>query len=139
MKKLLLILAAAATAWTATAQTKALDNLNKRLLKSDATVADPKKAGSAGTWVDRATVLLDASNIYTKELIAGFSIEQSLNLIPDEYEEIVEVEVGGKPHKKYIFKNYDIYVDEVGGVLEYQERVSAGGAERRIRRTETGP
>ncbi len=116
MKKLLLILAAAATAWTATAQTKALDNLNKRLLKSDATVADPKKAGSAGTWVDRATVLLDASNIYTKELIAGFSIEQSLNLIPDEYEEIVEVEVGGKPHKKYIFKNYDIYVDKNGSV-----------------------
>lgn len=115
MKKLLMILAAATTVLSAAhAQTKALDNLKKQLQKSDATIADPKKAGSAGTWVDRASVLLDASNIYTKELIAGFPIEQSLNLIPDDYQEIVEVEVGGQPHKKYVFENYDIYVDSNG-------------------------
>ncbi|MDE6499367.1 MAG: tetratricopeptide repeat protein [Rikenella sp.] len=115
MKKLLMILAAATTVLSAAyAQTKALDNLKKQLQKSDATIADPKKAGSAGTWVDRASVLLDASNIYTKELIAGFPIDQSLNLIPDDYQEIVEVEVGGQPHKKYVFENYDIYVDGNG-------------------------
>ncbi len=116
MKKLFLILAAAATTLAASSQTKELDNLSKRLTKSDEAVADAKKAGSANTWLDRAEVLMAASNAYTKELIAGFSIEQSLNLISDEPEEIVEVEISGKPHKKYVFANYDIYVDENGSV-----------------------
>lgn len=116
MKKLFLILAAAATTLAASSQTKELDNLSKRLTKSDEAVADAKKAGSANTWLDRADVLMAASNAYTKELIAGFSIEQSLNLISDEPEEIVEVEISGKPHKKYVFTNYDIYVDENGSV-----------------------
>lgn len=116
MKKLFLILAAAATTLAASSQTKELDNLNKRLTKSDQAVADAKKAGSVNTWIERADVLMAASNAYTKELIAGFSIEQSLNLIPDEPKEIVEVEVGGKAHKKYVFDNYDIYVDENGSV-----------------------
>lgn len=116
MKKLFLILAAAATTLAASSQTKELDNLSKRLTKSDEAVADAKKAGSASTWLDRADALMAASNAYTKELIAGFSIEQSLNLISDEPKEIVEVEVSGKPHKKYVFDNYDIYVDENGSV-----------------------
>lgn len=116
MKKLFLILAATATTLAASSQTKELDNLNKRLTKSDQAVADAKKAGSVNTWIERADALMAASNAYTKELIAGFSIEQSLNLIPDEPKEIVEVEVGGKAHKKYVFDNYDIYVDENGSV-----------------------
>ena len=116
MKKLLLILAAAATTLTASSQTKELDNLNKRLTKSDETVADPKKAGSANTWIDHAQVLMSASKIYTKELIAGFSIEQTLNLIQQQPQNVVEVEVSGKPHKRYEFENFDIYVDENGSV-----------------------
>ncbi len=116
MKKLFLILAAAATTLAASSQTKELDNLNKRLTKSDEAVADAKKAASVNTWIERADALLAASNAYTKELIAGFSIEQSLNLIGEEPAEIVEVEVSGKPHKKYSFENYDIYVDENGSV-----------------------
>lgn len=116
MKKLFLLLAAAATTLAASSQTKELDNLNKRLTKSDEAVADAKKAASVNTWIERADALLAASNAYTKELIAGFSIEQSLNLIGEEPEEIVEVEVSGKPHKKYSFENYDIYVDENGSV-----------------------
>lgn len=116
MKKLLLILAAAATALTASSQTKELDNLNKRLTKSDATVADPKKAGSANAWIDHAQVLMSASKIYTKELIAGFSIEQTLNLIQQQPQNVVEVEVSGKPHKRYEFENFDIYVDANGSV-----------------------
>lgn len=116
MKKLFLILAATATTLAASSQTKELDNLNKRLAKSDEAVADAKKAASANTWIDRADALMAASNAYTKELIAGFSIEQSLNLIGEEPKEIVEVEVSGKPHKKYVFENYDIYVDENGSV-----------------------
>ncbi|WP_298064372.1 tetratricopeptide repeat protein [uncultured Rikenella sp.] len=116
MKKLFLILAAAATTLGASSQTKELDNLNKRLTKSDESIADPKKAGAVNTWIERADALLAASNAYTKELIAGFSIEQSLNLIADEPEEIVEVEIGGEAHKKYVFENYDIYVDGNGSV-----------------------
>ncbi|WP_274957463.1 tetratricopeptide repeat protein [Millionella massiliensis] len=116
MKKLFLILAAAAITLNASSQTKELDNLNKRLTKSDEAIADAKKAGLAATWIDRADALLAASNAYTKELIAGFSIEQSLNLIGEEPKEVVDMEVGGKPHKKYVFENYDIYVDENGSV-----------------------
>ena len=100
MKKLFLILAAAAITLNASSQTKELDNLNKRLTKSDEAIADAKKAGQAATWIDRADALLAASNAYTKELIAGFSIEQSLNLIGEEPKEVVDMEVGGKPHKK---------------------------------------
>lgn len=116
MKKLFLILAATATTLAASAQTKELDNLNKRLTKSDESIADAKKSGSATTWIEHADALMAASNAYTKDLIAGFSIEQSLTLIGEEPNEIVEIEVSGKPHKKYVFDNYDIYVDENGSV-----------------------
>ena len=47
MKKILLILAAAATTLAASSQTKELDNLAKRLQKSDEAIADPKKSASA--------------------------------------------------------------------------------------------
>lgn len=116
MKKLLLILAGAAITLSASSQTKELDNLNKRLTKSDETVADPKKAGSANAWIDHAQVLMSASKVYTKELIAGFSIEQTLNLIQQQPLKVEEVEVAGKPHKRYEFENFDIYVDENGSV-----------------------
>lgn len=62
MKKLFLILAAAATTLAASSQTKELDNLNKRLTKSDEAVADAKKAASVNTWIERADALLAASN-----------------------------------------------------------------------------
>lgn len=117
MKKLFLILAAAmSTTLAAHSQTKELDNLSKRLAKSDATIADAKKAGTAAVWLERADALMAASNAYTKDLIAGFSIEQSLTLLGKEPDEIVEIEVMDKPHKKYIFENFDIYVDENGSV-----------------------
>lgn len=116
MKKLFLILAAAVTTLAANAQTKDLDNLNKRLAKSDETIADPKKAGTAAAWLERADALMAASNAYTKDLIAGFSIEQTLTLLGDDPNETVEVDVQGKKHKKYVFDNYDIYVDENGQV-----------------------
>lgn len=115
MKKLFLILAAFSTL-AASSQTKELDNLNKRLAKSDATVADPKKAGSITTWIEHAEALLAASNAYTSTLIAGFSIEQTMTLLGQEPTSIEEAEVSGKTHKKYIFDNYDIYVDENGQV-----------------------
>lgn len=116
MKKLFLILAAAATTLAASSQTKELDNLNKRLTKSDETIADPKKAGSIATWIERAEAMQAASTAYTKDLIAGFSIEQTLTLIGEEPNSIEEVEVGGKKQKQYIFDNFDIYVDENGQV-----------------------
>ncbi|MCH5305164.1 MAG: tetratricopeptide repeat protein [Rikenella sp.] len=122
MKKLLLILAAAATVSAVSAQTKALESLNKRLLKSDETIADPKKAELAGTWVDRAAVLLEASTAYTKDLIADFPIDELLRMIPEEPQEVVEIELSGSPYKKYVFENYDIYVDENGMVIFWQAK-----------------
>lgn len=116
MKKLLLILAAATTAAVTSAQTKAIDNLNKRLIKSDESITDPKKAGLAATWIERADALKAASTAYTKELIADFPIEQTLALIGEEPDEIVEIEVQSRPHKKYVFDAFDIYVNENGQV-----------------------
>ena len=81
MKKLFLILAAAATTLAASSQTKELDNLNNRLTKSAAAVADAKKAASVNTWLERADGLFAASNAYTQALIAGLSIAPSLNML----------------------------------------------------------
>lgn len=112
MKKLLFILAACATVMTVNAQTKDLDNLNKRLIKSDETIADVKKMGLSGTWVDRANILLEASKANTKMLIADFPIEQTLTMIPESPQSVEEVEIGGVPYEKYVFTNFDLYVNE---------------------------
>ena len=65
MKKILLILAATATTLAASSQTKELDNLAKRLQKSDEAIADPKKSASANTWLDHTSALIAASKVLT--------------------------------------------------------------------------
>ncbi len=122
MKKILLILAAAATTLAASSQTKELDNLAKRLQKSDEAIADPKKSASANTWLDHTSALIAASKVYTKTLVADFPIEQTLALVGDQPNEIVEVTVMDQPHKKYVFDNFDIYVNQNGQVVFWQTK-----------------
>lgn len=122
MKKILLILAAAATTLAASSQTKELDNLAKRLQKSDEAIADPKKSTSANTWLDHASALIAASKVYTKTLVADFPIEQTLALVGEQPDEIVEVTVMDQPHKKYVFDNFDIYVNQNGQVVFWQTK-----------------
>lgn len=109
MKKLLLILAAMSTL-AASSQTKELDILRKRLEKSEATINDPKKSGQSATWLSHSDVMMSIANAYTSSLVAGLSIEQTQTMIGDaESEE--SVEVGGKPYKKYIYENFDVFVN----------------------------
>lgn len=122
MKKLLFIVAACVTAMTVNAQTKDLDNLSKRLVKSDETIADVKKMGLSGTWVDRANILLEASKAYTKMLIADFSMSQTLAMIPDSPQSQEEVEISGAPFTKYTFTNFDVYVDGNGQVAFWETK-----------------
>lgn len=120
MKKLILILAAVCTTTVAFSQTKELNNLAKKLEKSDEAIV--KKASAPATWVERADLLLDASSAYTADLIAGFPIEQTLLILSEEPSSITEVDVNDKPYKKYAFTNYDIFVDENGSVQFWQNK-----------------
>lgn len=111
MKKLLLLFAAMCSIAAANAQTKELDILRKRMEKSQATVDDPKKSGSASTWLSHADVMYSIANAYTSSLVAGLSIEQTQGMIGDADEE-TEEEIGGKKYQKYIYEDYDVYVND---------------------------
>lgn len=110
MKKLLLLLAAFSTL-AASSQSKELDILTKRLEKSQASIADPKKSTSASTWLSHAEVMLSISNAYTSKLVAGLSIEQTQVMIGDA-DEVTDIVIADKPYKKYSYEDFDVFVNE---------------------------
>ncbi len=120
MKKALLLLAAGLISFSASAQSaKDLEILNKRLVKSDATVADAKKANLAVTWLDRADVMYSVSNFYLGKLVAGYGIDQTKMMI-GEPKSTQEVEIEGSTFQKLTYDNFIVYVDSNDEIASWE-------------------
>lgn len=117
MKKLL-ILAAALLTLSAAAQTKEADALKAKLEKSDAAIADAKKAANSKTWIDRANLKVDAATIFTAtKLVAGMTAEQIMApAMAGKPISIEDVTISGAPMSKYSYDHFDMYANEEGVV-----------------------
>lgn len=122
MKKVFLILAACITL-AATAQTKEIEALQKRHEKSNQSIADPKKAETTATWIERAGVLIDMANAYTGKLIAGFTVDQVTPMVGSP-ESTEDVTLGGVKYSKYIYPNFDFYTNENGEIMFWNSKKS---------------
>lgn len=117
MKKLLLIVCAAALSFSAAAQTKAEIAVQKKLDKSDVEIQNPKKSASISTWVSRADIYADAAMVYTSKLLAEIPAAQLVSsAIAGEPKAIEDAVVGDVPCSKYVYDNFDVYVSADGMV-----------------------
>ena len=114
MKRALVILAAL-VAVTATAQDKAVDALNKKLEKANASIA---KKASAATLINRADIYIDLADVYTNKIIPGVSINQFISAAgqPESVEEVV---YSGEHLEKYSFANVDIYTSPENKEIQF--------------------
>ena len=125
MKRIITLVALVATLTlsTATAQQVNTSALKAKLAKSDADIANPKKATKAATWINRGKVCIDAIVAPTKNLFAGLAadmLQMTLGTAPIEvngdvqsYEWVDVYTKGGKVSawkiKKHVVDNaYDI-------------------------------
>lgn len=120
MKKLFILAAALLVSNAALAQATASKDaqaVQKKIERSDATIADAKKAASANAWLERAGVMIDAATVYSKQLIAEMPVAQLLtpNMLGNPIS-IDDVTIGGAAMSKYVFENLDLYVSEEGNV-----------------------
>lgn len=123
MKHLFLVLAATLSL-SAVAQNRDVENLNKRLQKSDESIADAKKASKFATWADRSKLFVEFANVYSKKLIAG----SSFDIVMPEYgqpESVEEVMISGVPLVKYDYPNVEIYLDGSNNVQYWKIKKDA--------------
>ena len=83
MKKIIsmVVVLAALVVPTVTAQKINTESFNARMEKSDADIANPKKAGKAATWLNRAKILQEAITAPTKGLYGNGLDVSMLNVI----------------------------------------------------------
>lgn len=117
MKKVL-ILAAAVLSLSSVAQNKDEVAITKRLTKNDLSVADAKKTLQPSTYLDRASIYIDAANVYTSKFIAGF--DSQLLEMGDSIALPQDITLAGKVMSKRQYPNVNIYVSQ-DGVLQYWE------------------
>ncbi|MEG1670513.1 MAG: tetratricopeptide repeat protein [Mucinivorans sp.] len=118
MKKLL-ILAAALLTLGAVAQNKEEEAISKKIAKSDEMVADAKKSLQPNTWITRADAFIEAANLYSNKLIAGFAAETLLTPM-GAADSIVDVTYSGMALKKHSYQAVDIYVNDKGLIQYWQ-------------------
>ncbi len=121
MKKILFIALAALTTVAASAQSKEAQAVLKKIERSDAAIADAKKAAKINTWIDRAEIFTEATAHYTSSLVAQTPIAQ-LQLILGEPKAIEEATLQGEMYSKYIFPTLDLYVNNSGSVIYWEAR-----------------
>lgn len=122
--KRLLIFAAACLTMAASAQTKDVEALQKKMEKSDAAVADAKKGTMANTWIDRADLKIDMGVVFTNKLIAGQSAEMMI-LTLGEPKSIEQVTIASKPYSKHVYEYFDFYTDAAGTLVFWDARTEA--------------
>ena len=113
MKKIitLVVLAAVMAAPTAMAQKISTDSYKAKLEKSDATIANPKKAGKAATWISRGKICVDAIVAPAKNIFSGLDanmLEMSVGVAPTEVKNNI-----------YSFEWIDVYTKD-GKVVAWQ-------------------
>ncbi len=110
---------AAALTLGAAAQTKAEKAIQKKLDKSDVAIENPKKAGKVATWLDRSDLYMDAAMVFTKNLIANIPAAQlTSSSIAGEPKTIEEVTIGQNAYSKYVYPQFDVYVN-MNGMVEF--------------------
>ncbi len=115
------MLVAAAFTLSAVAQTKAEKSIQKKLDKSDAAIENPKKAAKLNTWLDRSDLYVDASVVFTKNLLKEVpAMQLTMSSIAGEPNSIEEAVVGADTYSKYIYNNFDVYVTMDGMVAFWE-------------------
>ncbi|MFI3287954.1 MAG: hypothetical protein R3Y61_05700 [Rikenellaceae bacterium] len=121
MKKLFLMLVVATFALSAVAQDKEIAQIEKKLEKSDEAIANPKKAESLNTWLDRAGLFADAYVVYTKNLLKDIPVA-NLTVLVGEPSSIAEEVIAGVPYSKYVYPAFDMYVTSDGIVAFWESK-----------------
>ncbi len=86
------------------------EGLLKRIEKSDAEIANPKKAEKAATWLNRGKLFYDAATEVSKNLFDGMDIAM-LEAMFGEPSAVEEVDLGGVPMRKMSYPYFTAYVN----------------------------
>ncbi len=92
--------------------------LQKKIEKSDKDIANPKKAGKIGTWLDRGKVFTDAATAISKHIYEGMpKLEADINIGPSVGE---AVKLNGMDFTKQTYPILVAYID-VNGMIRAWE------------------
>ncbi len=127
MKKLALVALLALSTLSSFAQDdKIKEAALKKIAKSDADIENPKKMGKFNTWLSRADVFIDAGIAYTNKLVADLPVAQiTMPGMAGQPKAIQEVEFFGQPYSKYVYENFDMFVNSAGVVSFWEARAEA--------------
>ncbi|MBP3332117.1 MAG: tetratricopeptide repeat protein [Tidjanibacter sp.] len=114
MKKIFLLIAASLISVAPMmAQTKV--NVNKdailgKIAKSDADIANPKKAAKSTTWINRGKALMDAETAISGNLFENMDM-MTLNLLFGKAPQEAQVEKGGTAFTQLVYPDFVAYTD----------------------------
>lgn len=123
MKKIFLLACAAlicATGYVSAQQKVNSEALMKKVEKSDADIANPKKNGKAATWVARGNVLTEVGAAPTANLFKQMTDQQ----VKDAYGNNPEVTVGkieNKEYTIYVYPDFKVYMNVDGLVVGWEQ------------------
>lgn len=115
MKKILFILAAF-TAISAVAQNT--DAIQKKLDKSNSLIVDEKKSSLPSTWIDRASLFIDLSNVYTSKIVRSITMELAEPVIGKPIS-VEQVAVGAAMYNKNEFENFVVYSSVSDNTIQF--------------------
>ncbi len=114
MKKTFLTIAAAlfmcVPSFSQQAQKVDVAGMQKKIEKSDADIANPKKAAKAATWLNRGKVLMDAETAYSSQVYDNMDGVMA-TLLFGQPKTTEEVKLGDVPYTRMSYNAIDIYSD----------------------------
>lgn len=84
--------------------------LQKKIEKSDAEIANEKKASKPSTWTKRADLLVEAHTAYTGKIYEGMEGTMILMMLGDPSAQ-EQAEIEGTPYLKLVYDGYSLYLD----------------------------
>ena len=92
------------------------DAIKNKIEKSDAEIANEKKAVKASTWMKRAEVMLSAETAYTDQIFEQAPVNLLLMKIGNPLTQEMEA-IGNNQYIKLGYGAYDVYVDAAGQLV----------------------
>ena len=92
------------------------DAIKNKIGKSDADIANEKKAVKASTWMKRAEVMLDAETAYTDQIFEQAPVNLLLMKIGNPLTQEM-VTIGNSQYIKLGYGAYDVYTDAMGQLV----------------------
>lgn len=86
-----------------------VEGLLKKIEKSDATIANEKKAAKASNWVKRAEIMMEAETAYTSNIYETMEANMVLMLLGNPATQ-EQAEVAGNPYLKMGYEGFSIYL-----------------------------